>query len=765
MRSLSLIFFVGIGFLFTACDATKYIAEDELLYTGTNVKLENPKQFSKAKTVVTDLNIIAEPKANTSSFSVWVYNTFRKEKGISGFIRSRLGEPATTYNTGLVSRSELRMEDYLFDRGYFGAEIKFDTLVDGKTVMVEYSITSKGQYKIRNINLPQDSTKIGELVQNNQKKSKLKSGKFYNVNDLAAERVRLNQIAKNEGFYDFNPDYFYYFADTTAGDLQADLFLRIKPPADSTKHQQYYIGETYIFPQYSLNDPNADYVDTVKTERVTIYQSEEAFLRPSALEETIAQNAGELFAERRQEQTINQLLDLGVFKFVNLKYRLRQSLADRQLYLDRYLYLTPSLTQDFSTGIEFSSDNSRNLGATATVNYANRNLFNGAERLNLGLSVGAETQSGSQTFINTLDVNANAELVFPRFITPFGIRNTSTFYVPRTRISLSENYQQRPDFYTLNSAELRYTFDWRETTFKRHELTVFNLNLVNLLSTTDEFQALLDSDRRLASSFDDLLILGFAYRYTYTNQRVNTSDNYLYWQTRAETSGNIVNGVSALFGGGSNATGEPEKLLNLPYSQFAKLETDARYNILQRNSSIVARLNVGAGLPYGNSDYLPYIKQFFSGGANSVRAFRIRELGPGTTQPLIQGDERPVGFFDQTGDVKIEMNLEYRFDILPAFYLKGAAFVDAGNVWLITDKNNENPNGLFRWNSFYKELAVGAGLGLRLDINFIVLRFDAAYPLRLPYLPDGERWVFSDYPVEFQDRFNLNYNIAIGYPF
>lgn len=737
----------------SSCDVTKYLGEGEYIYSGTEVELQNPERFNKKAQLKADLEYVSQPKVNTSGFKVWVYHNFTKPKGLSKFIRERLGEPLSIYDESLVNRSELVMEKYLKDRGYFGSEVAYDTIITDRTVVVKYNAISNGQYQIGKIHLPSDTTKIGALVIDNQDKTKLKENKFYNIADLEQERLRLTEIAKNQGFFNFSNNYFYYFIDTTGADLKTDLYLRIKQPTDSTFHQQYHIGEAYFYPQYDLNDVTGlEFPDTIKTERLTIYDKKTSFLRPSALEETLSQQEGELFSANRQEQTINHLLDLGVFKFVNVKYRQRQ--LDSLVILDRYLYLTPTLTRDFTAGVEFSSDNSRNLGIGGSVTYANRNLFKGAEQLNLSLSAGVETQSGSESIINTIDLSGKVELVFPRFIAPFKIPYPNSPYVPRTRISLSENYQERVNNYTLNSAQLRYTFDWRQTSLVRHELTVFNLNLVNLLSRTDDFQKLLDANRRLRTSFDKSLILGFIYRHSYSDQKVNTRQNFSYLQTQIETSGNLVQAIKSL----GNSPNQPAEILGLPYSQYVKFETDGRYNILYKNASLVGRVNLGVGVPYGNSDYLPYIKQFYAGGANSVRAFLIRELGPGTSQPSI--DSTAVGFFDQTGDIKIEMNLEYRFDILPAFYLKGAAFIDAGNVWLIKDPAGENPDGLFNINTFYKELAVGAGFGLRLDINFIVLRLDAAIPLRLPYEPDGERWQF--------DNLNFNqtrYNIAIGYPF
>lgn len=745
---------------FTACNTSQYLQEGEVFYGGATVELENPKHINQEAQIKADLSAIARPVPNTKlfgqRFGVWAYYKFNKDKAVSKFLRKSFGETPVFYDESLSNRSDLVMENYLHDRGYFNASITYDTSLQDKEIFVKYKIKSKGQYKIGKIELPKDTTRIRNLIYHNQQKTKLESDKYYSVANLQEERFRLSTLAQEQGFYEFSKDYLYYFVDTAAtGQLQTDLFLRIKPPADSSQHEVYHMGKTTIYPEYSLNTRRGfDWSDTIRTEKVTILQNE-TFVKAKTLERFIAQDEGDLYKKSKQELTVNHLLDLGIFKFVNLKYRLRQE--DGKNYLDRYLYLTPSLTKNTSIGLEASNSATYAFGSALTFTYSDRNLFGNAEQFNFSLTGGVETQKGGG-FINTLDLTAQASLSLPRFLTPFKVSNEVSYFVPQTKINIRNNFQRRINFFTINAFQMQFGYDWKETKYKRHELYPINVNLINVLDQSEEFKNnILQGNRRLQSSFTNGIILGLDYQYTYTNQEVNTPKNFWFSQTGIQTSGNLMSLIK-----GKNTdpiTGEetPGTIFNVPYYQFFSIENDTRYNFIFKKTSLISRINIGVGLPYNNSSTLPYLQQFFVGGSNSIRAFNIRELGPGGEPRNLDEDNL---FFDQTGDIKLEMNLEYRFDILPAFFLEGAVFMDAGNVWLIKE-NSDQPQGLFDFNTFYKEIAVGSGFGIRLDLTFLILRFDLAVPLRDPSLPESNRWRFNNLNLG-QD---LNYNIAIGYPF
>lgn len=764
MKYFYKIHYIALLCLLSACGGTKYMPEGQFLYNGAEVKFVDSENVSNKKNLAGELVTFARPPKN-SGFKLWVYNTFRnpdKEKGLGNFIAKKLGQPPVLFQNADVQRSQALMENYLHDNGHFGSEVTSDTTSADRKVTVHYSVKSKGQYKIREVYFPNDSTRLTALINQRSRRAQIKPGQNYSLARIQAERTRLARIARERGYYAFNQDYIYFFVDTSLTSLQADVYLRVKPPTDSTPHQQYYMDSVYVYPTYDIEEPPRVYDDTIYYQDLKIIQRDK-FIVPKTLERAIAQDKGELYQETRQDQTVNHLLDLGIFKFVNVEYETR--VRNDTNFLKRYIYLTPTLTQDVTAQLEASTETSNFLGSAISGTYANRNLLGGAELFSTRISAGIETQlkgsNDSIPFINTFEFSAQASLFFPRFVVPFiNIRNTRTYYVPKTRISISDNFQRRTALFTLNSFQLEYAYEWQETRYKSHVLTPLNINLVQLLGTTPEFEAILDDNPRLQQSFSNTSILGLSYQYTYTDQEINTFKDYVFFRGKVETSGNLTSLLAA-----QSSNGEPRRFFGTAFSQYIRFDTETRYNVLNKSNALVGRLALGVGVPYNNSNVLPYTKQFFVGGANSIRAFQIRGVGPGSVEP---DTVTSAGFFDQTGDIKLEANLEYRFDIIS--FLKGALFADAGNIWLIRKESNQElikPEAEFDFNNFYRQIAVGTGVGIRLDFKVLLLRLDVAFPVRKPYLPEGERWTFDKIAPLDKDwrRNNLVYNIAIGYPF
>ncbi len=754
---------IALACLFAACSTTKYVQEDELLYNGTKITFTDSKKIKHKKQLASDLETFARPKKN-SKLGLWFYNIFHnpdKEKGIGNWISGKLGDPPVLFQVSDAQRSQALMENYLHDNGYFGSVVTYDTLIQKKKVKISYNVTSEGQYQVRQVYFPEDTTPVTKFIQENIRKSKLKAGQPYRLADIQAERARLARIANNAGFFRFNEDFIYFFVDTTGGSLQTDLYLRIKPPTDTTRHERYYMHNVVVYPSYNLDKEIAPKLqDTIQYEELRIIQ-QQAFVKPQTLERAIAQDKGDLYAKKLQDQTINHLLDLGIFKFVNLKYQIIEQ--NDTNYLQRIINLTPSLTQDVTAELEASTEATDFLGSALSGSYVHRNLFRGAERLDTRLSVGMQTQlnrrNTSIPFINTLEFSAQASLSFPRFLVPFRLPEVSAYYVPKTKISISNNFQRRTNFFTINSFQTEFGYEWQMTRYQRHSFTPLNINLVQLLNTSNEFDTILNNNPRLRQSFSNTAILGLQYEFRYTDQEINTFKNYLFFRGAVESSGNLA---SALASTGQN--GESGKFLGTRFSQFIRFDTETRYNILNKGNSLVGRLVIGVGIPYHNSSVMPYIKQFFVGGANSIRAFPIRGLGPGSVPP---DTTARASFFDQTGDMKIEANLEYRFDVFS--FLEGAVFADAGNIWQLrnVDQDQTPPEAEFDFNNFHKQLAVGTGVGIRFDFSFLLLRLDIAFPLRKPFLPPSNRWLFDELkPLSGKwRRDNLVYNIAIGYPF
>jgi len=747
----------------TSCSTTRSLSENQYLFEKAQIIYQDPHHLEDQKLIDYSLEEIAEPKPNREVLGqkvrLMIYNSVKGKRKLGRWIKRKVGEPPVLYNAALIGRSTKVLANYLKDQGYLFATVQSDTIIKGRKVIVDYTIKVNPRYSYRNISFPKGTNDLNRLLLNNRDRSNIKVDAPYQVLALEGERIRLSNLARDNGYFDMNPEYFYFFADTTVGTYQVDLYYKISPPTDSAKHRRYRIGDAVVYPNYILNlDDAFNFEDTIRHDGLSILQSQQV-IRPAVLRQHILSREGNLFNASKQERSVNRLLDLGVFKYVNLKYQIRET--DSLTYLDRQYYLTPSLDQDVNMQIEASTESNNFLGTALSFAYNNRNLFAGAEQLNITLGAGVETQAGNDlTFINTLDLNGEVRLTWPRFYVPLiRVNDEGTFSVPRTVLSLSNNFQRRTDFFSINSFKLQFGYDWRPHRYLRHEFYPVNINYINLLRQSTTFEDLLAANSRLRNSLENVFVLGGKYQLSYNDQEVNTSKDYWFITGSAEASGNLAYVADQLIGGS-----EVNAAFGVPFSQFLKVDLDVRRNFLSAKSWFVTRLYMGVGVPYGNADFLPYIRQFFTGGSNSIRSFRIRSLGPGSfNSPVLANN--PNGFFDQTGDLKLEFNVEYRFSLMT--YLKGAIFLDGGNIWLLNDPTESQPEGLFKLNRFYEEIALGTGLGLRLDVKFIVLRLDTAFPIRTPYEVNGKRWNLSS--IKFRSRTwrqdNLVWHLAIGYPF
>jgi outer membrane protein assembly factor BamA len=749
-----------------SCSMTKGLKEGQQLHFKTNLQYANPEKVDKKGKVEFDLSTIAKPTPATglAKLQVGWYNALNKngkEKGFGAWLQRKFGKAPVIYDNSLVESSRQAMEKYMQDHGYFGATISLDTTVSKRKVTVNYTITSKGQYIIREIHQPADTLPLTSLMAGHQKETLIETGQPYDLLSLTAERARLASLANNNGYFEVDKDNFYFFVDTTAGDRQVDIFLRLKQTGDSSTYRIYYMGESFVYPDYSLeNDMDSLQFDTIRYSDLTIVQQEK-ILRPSVMSRLVWQNDPQRFNLRYQNFAVSRLLNLGIFKFVNLRFDKRQE--QDTLFLDRQLYLTPGLMRDVSVEFQVNSRSGNFLGSEVGLNFTHKNLFKGAELFSTSLTTGFETNinADGSNFINTLNISGKTSLELPGIYAPFIKRKEVRGEVlPRTVFSIGDDYQQRPGFFTVNSFNFSAGYNWQRRRLQ-HSLNPLFVNLVNVLETSGKLDSLLQQNRRLRTSFENVLILGLNYAFSLTNQTSNPGSNYFFYRAGFESAGALLNAVAQAGG-----QARPKEVFGTPFSQYLKIDNDFRYYIPLRKALIASRFNVGFGYPYGNSSVLPYIKQYFIGGASSLRAFRIRTLGPGGYE-TIQDDEGS-NFVDQTGDMKLELNLEYRFPIVGV--LKGAFFIDAGNIWLVkgdADERSPQAEGRFDFSTFYREIAIGTGLGLRVDFEVAAIRLDWAFPIRKPSITAGNRWLFSSInPLNGSWRQeNLVWNLAIGYPF
>ena len=481
-------------------------------------------------------------------------------------------------------------------------------------------------------------------------------------------------------------------------------------------------------------------------------------IRPEVILASVFLQPGEIYLRREHSMTLNRLMSLGTFKFVQVRFAASDTAAG---LLDVEIQLTAMTKRSLRAEMDLVSKSNNFAGPRMNISLQNRNTFGGAEQLNFTMAGSFESQlGGKERNLFSYSVNPQVELLFPRILAPFKVERPNSAYIPKTRLSLSYNFLKRVNYFNMNTFQFLYGYRWKESVKSEHELNPVGISYTALGNRSEAFNTLLDANPVLRSSYEEMFIAGSNYAFTYNEQLGSSKQMQYYLGLTAEAAGNLFS-LASLATGREVSGDDPAKVLGSVYSQFAKVSVDGRgYLKVGERDKFAFRMYAGVAKAYGNSSVLPYSRQFFSGGPNSIRAFQINSVGPGTY--FDEQDE--IGYFQLGGDVKLELNAEYRFTIYNIF--KGAVFADAGNVWL--QRSNPASGGdHFAITRVMDELAVGAGTGLRLDVSFFVLRFDVAVPLRKPWLEEGSRWVMQE--PGFGDggwlRENTVLNVAIGYPF
>ena len=749
-------------FLVSSCSNTKYLAEGELLYVGPKVKVEG-KEVSKKerKSLKKEFTGLVRPKPNKKILGLrpklYIYNLAgqpKKEKGFRSWLRNKVGEPPVLFSKVDLEFNKKVLQSYSENRGYFNTQIATDSTRKGKKATADFVIKPGKQYKIKQVIFPSDSATLEKEIANTQQKSFLKTGEGYDLEKIKAERERIDANLKEIGYFYFNPDFIKVQVDSTVGNHQVDLLIKTKEETPLSARQVYKINEIVIYPNFSISNKQLVKTDSIlKHNDFTIIDQMNTF-NPRIFDRTLYFKKGDLYNRTHHNLTLNRLVNLGTFKFVKNQFKISNTPGN---FLDAYYYLTP-LTKKAIRIEALAKTNSANYtGTELNINWSNRNTFRGAELLTISAFGGLEVQlAGQNKGFDVYRVGTEMSLIWPRFLAPIALKSSSGF-VPRTKATMGYEYQNRSKLYSLNSFKASFGYLWKENIRKEHQLNVTEISFVSPTNVSDLYNEQIKLNASLGKVIEKQLIFGPTYSYTFTNTMQSTKKNTIYFKAGLDVAGTIA----GLATGANIKKGDTIKVFKVPFSQYGKLETEFRHYLkLTEKTQLASRIIVGAGLPYGNSAELPFIKQFFIGGTNSIRAFRARSIGPGTYNPAVETNSFLP---DQSGDLKLEMNSEYRAKLFSVVY--GALFVDAGNIWLVNE-NTEKPGSRFS-SKFLNELAVGTGAGLRFDFSFLVLRTDFSFPLRKPYLPEGKRWVLDQ--VDFGSRAwrkdNLVFNLAIGYPF
>ena len=754
-----------ICLLLASCSGTRHLPKGEKLYTGAEIKLESTEKVNKSY-IKGMISAVIRPVPNKSYFGMrpqlLIYQA-GGENPKSKFKKwiQKSGDAPVLMNAVKPGATAAIIDAGLFNIGIFNSYTEYKIVEKKHTASVIYTSHIQKPYVFKNLiyNISDDG--ISRLIISEKENSLIIPGEDYKLETLKNERVRIDNLLKNRGYFYFNPDYLLFKADTSSIDHSISFRLTLKEDIPKNALTVYHIHNVFINQNYSLNNDSTDLTkDTVMCQNtVFIGNDSDMNIHPKVILRSVYLRKNEIYSRKNHNITLNRLMSMGNFKFVQIKFSDSDTTALG--YLDATILMTPMTDHTFRAEMDIVSKSNNYTGPRLNLSLLNRNAFYGAELLNLTMAGSFEAQlSGLNKNLYSFSLNPQVELTFPRFLVPFKIKPSNSIYIPKTHFLLSYNYLKRMDYFDMSTFQFKYGFKWKEDIKNEHELNPVSVSYTSLTNKSQAFSDLLSANPYLQKSYDEQFIAGGSYSYTYNEQLVPGKKIQYFFHTTLETAGNAFS-LLKLIGGEKPSSVNPSKIAGSIYSQYASFSFDGRaYYNFKDESKIALRFFTGIARAYGNSSTLPYSKQFFSGGPNSIRAFQINSLGPG----IYEQTTANTGFLQLGGDIKLEMNAEYRFGIYR--FVKGALFVDAGNVWL-QKSNPANIGSPFAFNSFMNELAVGAGVGLRVDVSFFVLRFDLAMPLRKPWLTDNQHWVTNqiDFLSPTWRAQNLILNIAIGYPF
>ncbi len=691
-----------------------------------------------------------------------------------------VGEAPVFLDTVSVKLSKEQIKKYLFNKGFFYVNVN-DSIVkkvrkklrlkfNDKHATVYYIINKSNRYKINNINYKIDDEMLAYHFYQDTLNSLIKRGNNYDADVFQAERERITKYLKKNGYFEFAQDFIYYQVDTNLNSNKVNISLGIKKVSIKNEqgdsiikkyHPRFYINSIYVIPNFILSN-RTNFKDTLTYDDVFFLLNEKMLFKKKDIANKIMFHSGEVFNNDLAEETYGKLTDLRVFKNVNLIFDRVQGTDDK---LNCTIQLTPVTKQNFTLESEVTNT-SNNLGIAGSIVYQNKNLAKGAELLEIKLRGGLTAQqnlvkdtitASAESFLNsfnTVQFGPELNLYIPKQLFPFTVFKFQKNASPKTIFTSSLNFQKRPEFYRTLS-NISYGFQFKSSEFVRQQFFPFEFSIIKATLSDNFRNNLLNSkDNFLINSFTDHITTVSRYTITYNDQTSKTSNRlkiFHYAKIDFESGGNMLRGLY-------NFSEEPKdnfgsyRIINIPFAQFLRCAYDYRlFKNIRKSSKLVFRATGGLGKPLDNLRVLPYEKSFFSGGPNSIRAWRARTIGPGSYNQVNDAN------FDKIGDMQIEFNLEYRFNIYK--FLNGAWFIDAGNIWVLNEDKNK-PGADFNFNRFYKELATGRGFGLRADFSFFILRLDTAIRLFDPTYEENNRFTFNKKPL------NTTFvNFGIGYLF
>lgn len=817
-----MLFFLGTLAFFSACNTTKYLEADEFLLRKNKIKLQAQQKIDDKRELLYGLNSQYKqvPNRNFLFFfpREWYYfKTEGDSSAFSNWVRKSLGEVPALFDENLAQQTADAMKRFLQYKGFYQAEVFYDENIRGKKkIDVTYYVRPNEQFTVDSIFFQSEDAQVEQMLERIAQQSYLAPGAGLDGSLYEKEKARIREFMQNHGYAFFYPSYFAPLeADTTLQPSKANLYFEVLIPSNDSLHRKYQVGSVTVFSSYDPTTDESILLDTL-IQGIHFRMPPGGFdVRPQAILRNIYMKPGKLYRQTDIEKTNRGLSALDAFRFVRIKESIDSLQPDR---INFRVELTPSKRLELGVDFELNYTNRSNatgtgnlIGISVSPTMRHRNIFGGGELLATNLRAGVEVNPApNAAFWNTIDLGIQTDLYFPKFIDYLGTwkgvnklrlwltrKKRARVLEPRptlyenmqerasSRFSLSYNFIYLLDFYYYNLFNASFGYDVQLTPNKRFILNHIGADFLRPV-TFPQFDTILAQNPFLERSFGNQLFVSFLFREfgIVRTTKPNPFGVSFYFSARFEISGLELWAANKITNAIRN-TRDAFALREVEFSQFASTEFDFRYyKEISRKQQFVARAVIGMARPFGFTSDVPYVKQFFVGGPNSIRAWPARGLGPGGYEdPLTQNDANRLLFY-QTGDLKLEFNLEYRFNMF--WKLNGALFLDGGNVWTVeADPSRCGSQFLFSGrevsgcgtesetrfvNPFYKQIALGSGFGLRLDLSFFVLRLDLGLPIRNPFPRTGnplnaraaDYWIDPTRGVFLQ---NINYNIGLGYPF
>jgi outer membrane protein assembly factor BamA len=748
------------------CSTTAKLPEGEVLYTGIKqyvVRVPEGEVITPEAAEQVDETLEVEPNSRVLGipvppFGLWMYNLLKtdKEKGLKHWLFTKLAADPVLISKVEPDVRAKAAQTLMDDNGYFDGKVSYEIVPDPKNARkakISYFIDYNYPYRYKSVEFMPTGSPADSLIREIGPESELKPGDIFNVNTLEDERTRISDYLRNKGFYFFNPDFISYVADSTEGNHT--VALRVVPKTDlpAPLLRPWRVGQI----RYNISSPNGGTPnDSVRYKDIDVFYRWKLPVRPKILRDCLAMQTGDLYSQTATDNTQAKLNRLNTFRYTEVSYMP----ADTSHTIDSLnvtINATLELPIDSEIELNITTKSNKQTGPGVGFNVTRRNVFGGGETLSLETDASYEWQTGGGAknthggnLINSYEFGVTSSLALPRLIAPrFFHRDFK--YAATTTFKLNANLLSRAGFFRLMTLGGSANYDFKSSPVSSHTVTPFSLQYSYLMQRTGAFDSVMNENKALAQSFENQFIPSMGYTYTYDNSSVTGIRNHTWVQGSITQAGNILYGVMKLCGD----KGDPMTMFGRPFSQFLKLTGEVRHYFKLTDTQVLAtRLMGGVAKPYGNSSVVPYSEQFYIGGANSIRAFSVRSIGPGSYHPSA---DALYSYLDQTGNLKLEANVEYRFPLVSILY--GAVFLDAGNVWLLK-KDEARPGGNFTWSTFGRDIALGTGVGVRLDMTYIVLRFDVGVPLHDPY-DTGKSGYYNVTKVWKE----LGYHLAIGYPF